>query len=343
MNTNNSQAGQSPSESSIPNNEDQSNIDQLLSVEIVTTNTTTTTATTTTTTTIDQSSSSSIQFHPTEMILDVQEHNNLSTIQDARQTEQHYHHQQQQQQQQAFQQTQQQQRRQEEQQRLNQQQQRLQHELRQIQQQQNRLRQQAQCKRQRQQQEREHQRLLEWLEGQNLTYAQWIERQNQEREQRLQERYRRQAERHQQRQKQFEYRLYLERIEREHEYYLSRRSPGYDELIDEILQEREFEQYDLERLPPQQRQEILEQEYLNELQGYPTQQPHIMPISDLERYAKFQEEQLSNDEFEQTINIDQMEKWDKHVQHYCNEEQLIQKEQWEEIAFLHQQLQQPIH
>jgi hypothetical protein len=34
-----------------------------------------------------------------------------------------------------------------------------------------------------------------------------------------------------------------------------------------------------------------------------------------------------------------MQQWDKHEQHYRNEEQLIQKEQWKEIVFLYQQLQ----
>ncbi len=49
------------------------------------------------------------------------------------------------------------------------------------------------------------------------------------------------------------------------------------------------------------------------------------------------------DELEQTMNIDEIEKWDRLEQHYRNEEQLIQKKQWQEIEFLYQQLQQPIH
>jgi hypothetical protein len=85
-------------------------------------------------------------------------------------------------------------------------------------------------------------------------------------------------------------------------------------------------------MTPQERQEILEQEYLNELQ-------HGMPMDDLERYATYQDEQLCKDELEQTMNIDRIQQWDKLEQHYRNEEQLIQKKQWEEIVFLYQQLQ----
>ncbi len=48
---------------------------------------------------------------------------------------------------------------------------------------------------------------------------------------------------------------------------------------------------------------------------------------------------IYKDELEQTKNIDKMEQWDRLEQHYRNEEQLIQKKQWEEILFLYQQLQ----
>ena len=102
-------------------------------------------------------------------------------------------------------------------------------------------------------------------------------------------------------------------------------------------------EYNLERLSPKQRQAIWEQEHLNELQGYPSQQLQSMPITDLEQYTIFKEEQLTTDEFEQTMNINEMEKWEEAVQHYRNAEQLIQNEQWEQIVFLYQQLQQPIH
>jgi hypothetical protein len=170
------------------------------------------------------------------------------------------------------------------------------------------------------------------LESQNLTYEQWIERQNQERATRITHHYDREEERYRQ-----------QREDWEHEQYLLRRSPGFDELIDEILGERDLDRYQLERMTPQERQEIWEQEHLNELQGNPAPRPYGMPMDNLERYATYHEEQLRKDELEQTKNIDEMQKWDRLEQQYQNEQQLIQKQQWEEIEFLHQQLQQPIH
>ena len=67
-----------------------------------------------------------------------------------------------------------------------------------------------------------------------------------------------------------------------------------------------------------------------------------MSMQDLEQYIINQQEQLWTDEFEQTINIDEWETSNRLMYHYRNEEQLIQKEQWEEIEFLHQQLHEPI-
>jgi hypothetical protein len=96
-------------------------------------------------------------------------------------------------------------------------------------------------------------------------------------------------------------------------------------------------------MTPQERQAIWEQEQLNELERNPESRPYGIPIDDFERYERFKAEQLHNDELQQTMNIDEMVKWDRLEQHYQNEEQLIQKKQWEEIEFLYQQLQQPIH
>ena len=178
----------------------------------------------------------------------------------------------------------------------------------------------------------QQQRFQEWLESQNLTYEQWVEHQNQQRAQQLEQQNRREAERYRQ-----------QREEWEHEQCLLRRSPGFEEGIDEILQERQLDQYLLEIMSPRERQAICEQEQLNELQGNPTPQPHGLPMDDLEQYATHQGEQLLwKDLLERIRSIDDMEQWDEHEQQYQNEEQLIQKEQWEEIVFLHQQLQQPI-
>ncbi len=274
MSANNSQTGQCPSESLILNREHQSDIDQLLSMEIVTT-----------TTNQSSSSSTSIQLNTTDMVVNVQQHNNVTPRQNARSEEQH--------QQQAFQQIQQQQNRQEQQRRLQQRQQRLQQELRRIQQQQQSLGQETQREGRRRRRERQQQRFQQWLESQNITYEQWVERRNQERAQRIQHHYDREEERYRER-----------REEWEHEQYLLRRSPGFDESIDGIFQERELDQYQIERMTPQERQAICEQEQLNELEGNLASRPYGIPIDDFERYATFKAEQLHNDELEQTMNID---------------------------------------
>ena len=44
--------------------------------------------------------------------------------------------------------------------------------------------------------------------------------------------------------------------EQEYQAYLQRRSPTFDEMEDDILQERQLEDYDLERMTPRERQEI---------------------------------------------------------------------------------------
>lgn len=58
--------------------------------------------------------------------------------------------------------------------------------------------------------------------------------------------------------------------EEQHQAYLQRRSPTFDEWADEILTERELEEYYSNRMTPQERQEIWEQEQLNELYENPT-------------------------------------------------------------------------
>ena len=83
-----------------------------------------------------------------------------------------------------------------------------------------------------------------------------------------------------------------------------------------------------------------EENHLNELQKDPPPQVNPMSINDLEQYATYRAEQLWEDKLEQTINIDEMEKWDTLEQNYQNE-QLIQKNEWEDDEFLSQQLQQP--
>jgi hypothetical protein len=260
MNTNNSQPGHSPSESTfIENNENQSNIDQLLSVEIVTTS---------------QPSSSSIQFNSIDMfVANIQQHNNVRTREHTRRGPQ---------------------RQQESQQRRE-----GQHRLRQEQ----------------QQQQREWQRRRR--ERNQRRYEQWQERVYQ----RQQERYRREQE------------------EEEHDRYLQQRSPNFDEMMDETLEERQLETYYLERMTPQERQEIWEQEQLNELQGNPAPRAHGIPPDNLERYAKFLQHQLWRDQNEQTMQVYDMQNNDYTQECIRNEELLMRKEEWEDIAFRLQQLQ----
>ena len=310
MSASNSQVGQNPAESSILNNEHQSDIDRSLSREIVTT-----------TRAITTDQSAPIQFNPTDMIVNVQQEeqqqqHNRSPRQNAPGQEHNY------------QQTQQQQNRQEQHLRLQQQARNLQNQLRQIQQQRESLRQEAQRERRRRQRQRQRERFQQWLQSQNLTYEQWQERQNREHLE--------------QQQRQTEQQNRQERQGRTQTQYIQQRPPGFDADMDEILQERLLEQYQLEQMTPQERQVISEQNHLNELQEGPPPRLTAMPMQDLEQYMMNQQDQIWTDEFEQTINIDELETSDRLMHHYRNEEQLIQKEQWEEIPFLYQQLHEPI-
>ncbi|CAF4766795.1 unnamed protein product, partial [Rotaria sp. Silwood2] len=105
------------------------------------------------------------------------------------------------------------------------------------------------------------------------------QRQRQERNQR---RYERWQERVAQRQQE---RYRREREQYEHFAYLQRHSPNFDELMDEILEERQLQEYYFERMTPQDRQEVWEQEHLNELQGNPAPRAHGLPLDSTERYA----------------------------------------------------------
>ena len=130
-----------------------------------------------------------------------------------------------------------------------------------------------------------------------------------------------------------------ELAEQEHQAYLEQRSPTFNEMTDEIFEERQLEDYDFERMNPQERKEIWEQQQLNELEGNPTPQAHELPSDNSQQYASFVQEQLRSDQHEQTKQIDDMQDNDDAEEHTRNEELLMQKEQWEDIAFRHQQLQ----
>lgn len=74
-----------------------------------------------------------------------------------------------------------------------------------------------------------------------------------------------------------------------------------DEIDNVILSEA----CDLEWIYPQERQEGWEQEDLNELQVIPSLRP----------FETLQEQQLMDDQHEQTMQIYEMERWDKIQQH----------------------------
>ncbi len=66
--------------------------------------------------------------------------------------------------------------------------------------------------------------------------------------------------------------------------------------------------------------------------------PFEVPLHDLERYARLQEQQLWYNQHEHTMRIYGMKTCNRMQQCETNNEELIQKEQWEEIEFLLQQL-----
>ncbi|CAF3966634.1 unnamed protein product [Rotaria magnacalcarata] len=107
--------------------------------------------------------------------------------------------------------------------------------------------------------------------------------------------------------------------------------------MDEILGERELEEYYLQRMTPQERQEVWEQEHLNELQGNPARRAPGLPPDDTERHAIFIQDQLYWDQHDQAMRVYDMQNADYAEQCRRNEELLRQKEEWDDAAFRHQQ------
>jgi len=81
-----------------------------------------------------------------------------------------------------------------------------------------------------------------------------------------------------------------------------------DEGVDEILTERELEEYYFNRLNLHDRHDIWEQEYLSELQGYPTNCPLVLPPKHIEKYTEFLTKEMSIHQYEQALQINKMEK-----------------------------------
>ena len=327
MSQDNIAIGHSPLDELLPvigNEDKQLNLDQLLSVEIIPTsqslplipfNSTMTTATTTTTTT-------------TPMIANIPQSNDTLNTPHDYPIQQHQQVNRQ---------------RLDEQQRLQHELYRLQREQGQIQREQHRIRQRLQSDEQRLRQQHQRQQQRQRQQQQNEQQLQRQER-NQRRYEQCQEHVNQREQTGHQQQQHYNryYERYLDRYQQdryEQEYYayLERRSPTFDERADEILTEQELEEYYFNRMKPQHRQDIWEQEYLNELQGYPSKCSLLLPTNHIENYTEFLQEQLSLDQYEQAMQINEMEKDDSSKERQRNQELLIQKREWEALAFRLQQ------
>ena len=65
--------------------------------------------------------------------------------------------------------------------------------------------------------------------------------------------------------------------------------------------------HQLERMTPQERQDIWEQDHLEELQGNPRRRPYGLPRDNIERYAEFLHDQQYWDVHHQTMQIYNMQ------------------------------------
>ncbi len=108
--------------------------------------------------------------------------------------------------------------------------------------------------------------------------------------------------------------------------------------MEEVLSEKQLDQCNFETMTPQKQQEIWGKEQLNELQGNSAPRAYGLPPDNLERYAQFLHDQLQRDMHDQTMRIYEMQNNDCREQSRRDEELLIQKEEWKDLAFRLQQL-----
>ena len=78
---------------------------------------------------------------------------------------------------------------------------------------------------------------------------------------------------------------------------------------------------------------------MHELQANPAPREHGSPLDNIERYAKFLQHQLYWDKHDQTMRVYDMQNNDYAQECRRNQELLMQKEEWEDMAFRLQQLQ----
>ena len=109
--------------------------------------------------------------------------------------------------------------------------------------------------------------------------------------------------------------------------------------IDDMFNELLLEAYNYETMDPEARQKAWEQDHLKEMQGLSEPQHFAAQPNGLERYALEQDSILQRDQHEQVLKIYDMQNENHFQRCQRNDEQLTDKEEWEDIAFRLQQQQ----
>ena len=91
---------------------------------------------------------------------------------------------------------------------------------------------------------------------------------------------------------------------------------------------------------PQEKYEIWQQEQLKELEDTTAALPPELRPDNLVQYALFIHDQMSLDEYEQELQIDDTYHIDNTEEYARNQELLLRKEEWEDLAIRLQQLKQ---
>ena len=76
---------------------------------------------------------------------------------------------------------------------------------------------------------------------------------------------------------------------------------------------------------------------MNELQENPTTRAHGLPLDNIKRYANILQVQLWCNQHDQAMGVYEMQNDDHTQECIRNQELLLQKEEWEDIAFRLQQ------
>ena len=103
--------------------------------------------------------------------------------------------------------------------------------------------------------------------------------------------------------------------------------------MDDMYNEPLIEIYNYETMNPQARQKAWDQEHLQEMQGLSEPQYFAVQPNSLETYALARESKLQRDQHEQDMRIYEMQNEDYTKQCQRNYEHLMDKEEWEDVAF----------